>query len=611
MLGTLGVVFGDIGTSPLYTLRECLHAIGLPLSHMVVFGILSLIFWSLILIVTIQYVAFVLKADNRGEGGIFSLTALAFDHVDKTRFNPLILMAGLVGGALFYGDALITPAISVLSAVEGLEVVTPAFKPHIIQIAMFIIVLLFYFQRYGTHKVGNVFGPVMVLWFGTLAALGLTQIIVHPDILFAINPFYGIELWHYYPIHSFFVMGAVVLAITGAEALYADMGHFGRRPIRLTWIFFVMPALALNYFGQGALVLANPEAAQAPFYLLAPEELRLALVALATAACVIASQAVISGAFSLTSQAIQLGYLPRITIKHTSTQEVGQVYLPGMNGLMMVAVLMLILTFRTSSNLAAAYGLTVTGTIVITTVLTSVVLIRRLNWSTLDVICFLALFLSINLLFFYSNFHKIPHGGWFPLVFAMAVFYLMHTFVRGRQLAQQHHIQFSPQVDEFLENPPQVPRTPRTAIFLTGDINHIPPALIYNLKHNGVLHEQVILLKIARARIPRYPESERVRVTFLKHGFATINCTYGFMEQPDVPHLLARAAYEFGLEQKYPQATSYFLSHHTYVASTAVHGLNKFQEPIFLFLEGLTQSAITYFKIPNKDVIEIGAQVEI
>lgn len=611
MLAALGVVFGDIGTSPLYAFREALMHIGLGLTPDVVMGLLSMIVWSLVLVVTVQYVGFVLRADNRGEGGIFALTALAFSHLENPKWNPAILALGLMGGALFFGDAIITPAISVLSAVEGLEVATPVFQPYIIPIALAVIITLFSIQSFGTGSMGVMFGPIILVWFGVIGWLGLQQVMLHPDILHALNPMYALALAYHQPVHAFFVLGAVVLAITGVEALYADLGHFGRNAIRATWLGFVLPALVLNYFGQGALVLANPQAVGNPFYLLAPEDSRLALVALATAATVIASQAVISGAFALTSQAIQLGYLPRIAVKHTNRHQVGQVYLPVMNWLMLILVVLLVLIFHTSSNLAAAYGMTVIGTIVITTTLTSVVLVRRLGWPKWAGWVFFTIFVGINGTFLLANLHKLPHGGWFPLLFGALLFYLMHTWVRGREVASLHHKQFTPLLDEFLARLPKgVNRPERTAIFLASDLNHAPPALLYNLAHNNVIHAQVILLKVARARIPRYPEGERVRVQFLKHGFTTITTTYGFMEQPDVPGILARCADEYGLKVEYPQATSYFLSHHTYVPS-AKPGLSRWQEPIFVFLEGVTASAISYFRIPNRQVIEIGAQVEI
>ena len=611
MLGALGVVFGDIGTSPLYTLRECLSTIGLALTPDVVMGVLSMIFWALILVVTVEYVAFVLRADNRGEGGIFALTALAFSHLDHPRWNPVILTLGLMGGALFYGDALITPAISVLSAVEGLGVATPVFAPYVIPISVAIIVTLFSFQRFGTEKVGTFFGPIMIVWFGVLGGLGVMEIMQNPTILHALNPMYAIALAQTHPLHVLLVLGSVVLAITGAEALYADMGHFGRAPIRATWLLLVLPSLVLNYFGQGALVLRDPNTLGNPFFLMMPEDYRLAFVLLATAATVIASQAVISGAFSLTNQAIQLGYLPRIGVLHTSNREVGQVYLPSLNALMMVAVVFLVLTFRNSSNLAAAYGIAVTGTIVITTLLASTVLVRRLGWSPAAAGVFLLAFLSVNGVFFLSNLPKIPHGGWFPLLFGVLMFSVMHTWVRGRQVASEHHARFSPSLDEFLEHLPKATRVPRTAIYLTSSLNYAPPALMYNLAHNQVLHQQVILIKVARARIPRYPEGERIRVTFLPHGFSAITTTYGFMEQPDIPGILARCAEDYGLMLEFPQATSYFLSHHTYIPSSVKRGLNRWQEPVFVFLESVTQSAISYFRIPNTQVVEIGAQVEI
>ncbi|MFZ2587857.1 MAG: potassium transporter Kup [Alphaproteobacteria bacterium] len=613
MLGALGVVFGDIGTSPLYTLRECFHTLGLPLAAPEIMGVLSLIVWALFLVVTVEYVMFVLRADNRGEGGIFALTALAFNHVDAadSRLNKVILTAGMAGAGLFYGDAIITPAISVLSAVEGLGVVAPAFSHSVVPLSMLILIGLFSFQKFGTGKVGNLFGPVMLLWFGVLATLGLMQVMKEPDILHALNPIHALNLWVNHPLQAFFVMGSVVLAITGAEALYADMGHFGRTPIRLVWLGFVLPALILNYFGQGTLVLHHPETLANPFYLLAPEALRFPLVLLATLATVIASQAVISGAFSLTSQAIQMGYLPRMTVLYTSASEVGQVYLPALNALLLVAVLFLVVVFQTSSNLAAAYGIAVTGTMVITTLLTALVLVRRLGWNPLWMIAFVGIFTTIDTTLFLSNTLKIPHGGWFPLVFGGMVFYLMHTWYTGRKVASAHHAHVSPHLDEFLAHlPKKAYRTPQTAVYLTNNLNVVPPALTYNLNHNNVIHEQVILLKIGKARIPKYPEAERVRLTFLPHGFIAINTTFGFMEQPDVPAILERCKHDYHLDIAYPRALSYILSNHTYVPSNNP-SLTPLQERVFVLLQSLALSAISYFKLPREQVVEIGTQVEI
>lgn len=611
MLGTLGVVFGDIGTSPLYAFREALEHIGLGLTPDVILGLLSMIFWALILVVTVQYVGFVLRADNRGEGGIFALTTLAFSHLENPRWNPAILTLGLLGGALFFGDAIITPAISVLSAVEGLKVTTPLFEPYIVPISLAVIAAVFLFQQFGTGRMGAMFGPIILVWFGVLAYLGLRQVAAYPDVLWALNPFYAIGLWQSHPLHAFFVLGSVVLVITGAEALYADMGHFGRKAIRLTWLLYVLPALVINYFGQGALVLHHPETAGNPFYLLAPEEHRLALVVLATMATVIACQAVISGAFAVASQAIQLGYLPRIAIRHTSASEVCQVYIPALNWLMLVLVVLLVVVFNSSSNLAGAYGVAVVGTIVITTVLTSLVLVRRLGWPVWAGWVFFAGFIVVNLTLFAAVSPKISHGGWFPLLFGALVFYLMWTWVRGREVASRHHKQFTPLLDEFLATFPKCNRTERTAIFLTSDLNHVPPAMMYNLTHNNVIHAQVILLKVGRARIPRYPEGERVRVQFLKHGFTTITTTYGFMEQPDVPGILKRCTEDYGLKILHPNAVSYFLSNHTYIPSGPHIGLSTWQEPLFLFMHGMATSPITYFQVPKAQVIEIGAQVAI
>ncbi len=612
VLGALGVVFGDIGTSPLYTLRECLHAIGLPIVPHVVLGILSMIVWSLILIVTVEYVSFVMRADNRGEGGIFALTTLAFSYVDSPRLNSIILTLGLMGAGLFYGDALITPAISVLSAVEGLKVVSPALEDYVMPITVAVIMGLFSVQKYGTGKVGLLFGPIIVLWFGSLAYFGLSHIGDYPEILHALNPFYAIALWKNFPAQSFLVMGSVVLAITGAEALYADMGHFGRTAIRIGWLGFVLPSLILNYFGQGALVLADPTHLENPFFHLVPDEYQLAMVILATAATVIASQAVISGAFSITQQAIMLGYMPRLKVEQTSESEIGQVYIPALNTAMMILVVMLVLVFGSSSKLAAAYGIAVTGTMVITTILTAVVLVRRQGWNIADAVLFICIFSTLDSLFFSSNVLKIPHGGWFPLLLGGLVFIAMNTWVKGRKVAKQHHIRFSPDIDYFLQRLPKAAyRPPQTAVYLTSTLNAVPPALTYNLQHNNVLHQQVILLKIARARLPRYPANDRIAITFQTNGFTSVTATYGFMERPDVPAILRQCTERYNLTIQFPDNVSYILSHHSYVASRTDSGLKKWQEPIFLFLDMFSQSAITYFRIPQNQVVMIGAQVEI
>ncbi|MCA3244553.1 MAG: KUP/HAK/KT family potassium transporter [Alphaproteobacteria bacterium] len=609
LLGALGVVYGDIGTSPLYTLRECLSVADLAVNATNVLGILSLITWALLLVVTLKYVAIVLHVDNRGEGGILALTARATVLLEG-RGRKVALAIGLLGCALFYADSLITPAISVLGAMEGLGVISPTLKPWIIPGALGLLLGLFAVQRHGTHAVGQWFGPIMLVWFSTLGLLGGFKLLEHPGVLAALNPQYALNFISIAPGLTLLVMGAVVLAVTGAEALYADMGHFGRRPIQYAWLYFVGPALLLNYYGQGALLLENSAALKNPFYLLAPEALRLPLVVLAAAATVIASQAVITGAYSLTQQAIQLGYLPRVPVLHTSENQAGQIYLPTLNRLMAVAVVLLVLGFQTSSNLAHAYGLAVTGAMLADTLLMFAIFWFLRPWARLAMFTLLAAFLLIESSFLAATALKIMHGGWFPLLLGGALFFLMHTWYIGRQRTQALTLRQTPTLDYFLKHlDTTLPKVRRTAVFLTSDLAHAPPALMYNLHHNGVWHTQNIIIKVARARIPRYPTSERIRITHHGHGVSTVHATYGFMETPDIPKLLTLLA-DYGLTIEHPERLSYFLSTHTYVPSQR-QTLGPWQEGLFVFLDKLQQSAITYFHLPRGKVIEIGNQIEI
>ncbi len=610
MLGALGVVYGDIGTSPLYTLRECFNVARLALNEATLLGVLSLITWALLLVVTLKYIAVVLRVDNRGEGGIMALTARATQLLQPGRSRSIALAIGLAGCALFYADSLITPAISVLSAMEGLGVIHTSLKPLIIPGALVLLLVLFALQKHGSATVGNWFGPIMLVWFSTLGVLGLFQVLQNPTVLAALNPLYALQFVTLAPGLSLLVMGAVVLAVTGAEALYADLGHFGRRPIQYCWLYFVGPALLLNYYGQGALVLADSTTLKNPFYLLAPETLRLPLLALAAAATVIASQAVISGAYSLTQQAIQLGYLPRLSVLHTSDNQAGQIFLPTLNILMAIAVVLLVLTFQNSSNLAHAYGLAVTGAMMADTLLMFVVfwfLAPRWRWL---MYALLLVFLIIESSFLAATMLKLMSGGWFPLLLGAALFFLMHTWYTGRQRTQLLTQGQTPKLDYFLQHLDKtLPKVDRTAVFLTSDLHHAPPALMYNLHHNMVWHRQTLILKVARARLPRYPESERIRVTHHSHGVATIHAIFGFKEIPNIPQLLASLP-DYGLRLEHPDRLSYFLSTHTYVPSTR-HTLNRWQEGVFIFLDKLQQSAINYFNLPRGKVIEIGNQMEI
>ena len=610
MLAALGVVFGDIGTSPLYTLRECFLATGMSVTPGNIMGVLSAIAWSLILVVTIKYVAVVMRADNRGEGGILALTALATDQFANPKQRRRIILIGLLGASLFYGDAVITPAISVLSAVEGLNVATPHLSHFVIPLSMVLIVMLFAAQRFGTAAVARLFGPIMLVWFCVLALLGLYHIGMNPQVMAALSPHYFVMFMLHHPMLSFLTLSAVVLAVTGVESLYADMGHFGRQPIQKAWLILVGPALLFNYFGQGALLLANHEALANPFYHMVPQQFLIPMLVLATMATIIASQAVISGTFSLTQQAIQLGYLPRFDIRHTNADMAGQIYIPALNGMLLAGVVLLVLSFRSSSNLAAAYGLAVTGTMLFTTLMSTTVLVNRNRWKWWAAALFFFTFIIIDSTFLTANLHKIPEGGWFPLLLGAALFFIMHTWTHGREATQQLVLRQTPPIEEFLAQiDPTLPHVNRTAIFLTSDVSHAPPALVYNINHNGILHAQIIIMKIARARIPRYPNSERITVHHYPHNITTVQATYGFMERPNVPKLLAELPHH-GLTIRHPEALSYFLSAHTYVPSNNA-ALNRWQEPVFTILDSLTQPAVTYFHLPRQQVIEIGNHIEI
>lgn len=611
-LTALGVVYGDIGTSVLYALRECFHGPhGVPVTPENVLGILSLIFWALIIVVSIKYLVFVMRADNRGEGGILALTSLVSPIQGTTTGRAwLLILLGIFGTALLYGDGMITPAISVLSAVEGLSVATPYFDPYVIPITIVILIGLFSVQRSGTAKVGAVFGPVTMLWFAVLAALGLWHLAADPSVLWAVNPWYGAMFFVHNGWHGFLVLGSVFLVVTGGEALYADMGHFGRRPIRLAWFAVVLPALLINYFGQGAFLLANPEAAENPFYRMAPSWALYPLVGLATAATVIASQALISGAYSLTMQAIQLGYMPRMEIDHTSASEFGQIYMPGINWALMISCIGLVLGFGSSSSLAAAYGIAVTSTMVITTILFYEVARHRWHWPAWGVVPLVLFFLVIDAAFFGANVVKIPHGGWFPLVVAAGVFTLMTTWKRGRQILADRMRGGSLPLDLFLQsiaNHPPI-RVPGTAVFMYGNANGTPPALLHSLKHYKTLHKTVVFLAVTTEEVSHVPGSDRVRAESLGEGFFRVVLRYGFMQDPSIPEALRQVDLP-GLELK-PEDTTYFLGRETLIPSKRP-GMAIWREALFASMSRNARPATAFFKLPPNRVVELGAQIEL
>ncbi len=611
-LGALGVVYGDIGTSPLYALRESFaEEYGLLPTAANVLGILSLIFWSLVIVISIKYLIYILRADNDGEGGILALTSLVTPlQVRRGGGKWVLIVLGLFGTALLYGDGVITPAISVLSAVEGLEVATPFFEPYILPITCGILVALFLSQRFGTGGVGRVFGPVTILWFSTLALLGIYQTVQEPSVLASLNPVYAYRFFLENGLSGFWVLGSVFLVVTGGEALYADMGHFGKRPIRLAWFAVVFPALVLNYLGQGALILRVPEAVENPFYEMVPEVLLYPVVVLATAATVIASQALISGAFSLTAQAVQLGYVPRLVIRHTSRREYGQIYIPNINWLLMFACLGLVVTFRSSSNLAAAYGVAVTMTMVITTVLFYFFLRERLRWPLWLAAPLCLVFLVIDGAFFAANIVKVPQGGWFPLVVAVGVFILLTTWKRGRQLLSERLDERVQPLESFLENvaanPPN--RVPGTAIFMYRSPVHTPYSLEQNLRTNKVLHERVVLLTVKTAEVPRVRRSQRVTLTPLGNEFYQVVMRFGFMEEPNVPRVL-RNVWPEGAAQNLREVT-YFVGRET-VFATKGQGMALWRERLFALMARNALSASSFYHLPPGQVVELGAQVEI
>ena len=610
LLAVLGVVYGDIGTSPLYAFKASLQVFeDVALTNTEILGILSLIFWSLVLIVTVKYVNLVMRADNRGEGGILALMALAQRVSVGSGIRNALALVGIAGACLFFGDGIITPAISVLSAVEGLEVSAPDLKDVVIPISVAVILVLFAMQYRGTGSVGRIFGPVMAAWFVVIGLLGLIEIVGHPIVLVAISPSYAIALCIQYHGLAFVVLGSVVLCVTGAEALYADMGHFGAYPIRLSWTFFVLPCLVLNYFGQGALVIHDPAAIENPFFLLGPHWIRLPLVILATAATVIASQAVISGAYSMTRQCMQLGFLPRMTVRHTSTTEEGQIYVPQVNTMLMVGVLLLVAAFKTSDNLASAYGIAVTGTFICTAVLAMVVFRRQYHWSRLAAISVFGAFFLLDGVFFAANTLKVVQGGWVPLAMGLGLTALMTSWKRGRDLMLARWKQDSMPLAPFLARLPQsrIVRVPGLAVFLTGNPDYVPTSLLHNLKHNKVLHERVLFVTVQNEDVPEVSPERRSETSELAPGIHRVVLRYGFMESPNIPRELGDldASIQFD-----PMQASYFLGREVVVPAMAPK-LSWWRRWLFLVMARNAVSATEFFRIPSDRVVELGVRVAI
>jgi len=612
-LGALGVVFGDIGTSPLYAMKEAFtgtHSIAASPAN--VLGVLSIIFWVLIFVVSIKYLTFIMRADNRGEGGILALLAILTPLGAPTlRRRAMLIALGLFGCSLLYGEGLITPAISVLSAVEGLEVATPAFSHFVVPITIAILIPLFLFQHRGTAGIGAIFGPITLVWFITIAATGLGGIINHPQVIDAINPYYAIEFFLENGVASLLVLGSVVLVITGTEALYADMGHFGIKPIRFGWYLIVFPALALNYFGQGALLLSHPEAVQNPFYELVPSWGLYPMIVIASLATVVASQALISGSFSLTRQAVQLGYLPRVTIGHTSEMTAGQIYIPEVNAFLMAACIALVLSFQKSSNLAAAYGMAVVGTMIITTILFYYVAREKWKWNNTLAASLMALFLLIEIPFFLANLIKFLHGGWFPVVVAAVIYTFMSTWKRGRKLLTESLSSRSMPMDLFLRDTSisGIERVPGTAVFMTGNLEGVPTVLLHHLKHNKVLHKKVVLLSILTEEIPKVDASERLQFKALGAGFFRITGRYGFMETPNIPELLEGCKGQEGLDFRMA-VTTFYLGRETLIARGKT-GMPRWRMKLFAFMSRNALDATAFFGIPPGRVVELGMQVEL
>ncbi|WP_050478362.1 potassium transporter Kup [Herbaspirillum rhizosphaerae] len=612
-LAALGVVFGDIGTSPLYALKECFSPEhGIAFSHDAVLGIISMLFWSITIVVSLKYVLFVMRADNNGEGGVLALMALSLrTAVSGSPRAKFLMMLGVFGACMFYGDVVITPAISVLSAVEGMDIAAPGTSHYVIPLTLVILIALFLIQRHGTNLVGKLFGPIMFIWFISLGALGLFHILKAPGIMVAINPYYAVHFMIEHSLQAFIVLGSVVLVLTGAEALYADMGHFGIRPIRFAWLYTVMPCLVINYFGQGANLLANPEAIKNPFYLMVPEVLLVPMVVLATFATVIASQAVISGAFSLTSQAILLGFVPRMRILHTSEDERGQIYIPLINWMLLVLVVAVVLAFKKSDNLAAAYGVAVTTTMVITTMLAAVVMRIEWKWHPVLVTLVIGAFLTVDLAFFTANLLKIADGGWFPLLLGGAAFFLLMTWYSGRMLLRMRikddGIPLEPFVEGLLAHPPH--RVGGTAVFMTGNINTVPVALLHNLKHNRILHERVFFLKISIWDVPYVSDEERLTLKDMGGNVYLLRAAFGFKEAPEVNKVLDLTAAQFNMEFELMD-TSFFLARDTVVPSKLL-GMSLWREQLFAWMYQNGAKPSDFFHIPANRVVELGTKVEI
>jgi KUP system potassium uptake protein len=610
-IGAIGVVYGDIGTSVLYAVKEVFGSGHVPFTPQNVYGVLSIFFWTLTVIVSIKYVLLVLRADNNGEGGLIAMLALASQAVkDKPRLRRVLLAVGIFGTSLFYGDGVITPAISVLSAVEGLEVVSPAFKDWVIPLTLLVLLALFAVQKRGTAGIGKFFGPITLVWFGTIAVLGVSHILQHPEILQALSPHHATGFMWNNPGTSFIILGAVVLCVTGAEALYADLGHFGKTPIRLAWYSVVMPALTLNYFGQGALLLARPDAVKNPFYMMAPEWATLPLVVLATMATVIASQALITGAFSVTKQVVQLGYLPRLNLEHTSVKDTGQIYMPAVNWGLFVAIVLAVVMFRSSSNLAAAYGIAVTLDMLITTILTFFVI--RYGWGYPLALCIAAtgVFFVVDLAFFASNMLKLLQGGWFPLMIGGAIFTLMMTWKRGRTILNEKLKKDAFDLKEFLESVFQAPpvRVPGTAVFLTAEPGTVPNAMLHNLKHNKVLHEHNVFVTVRNHEVPWVGLSKRVEIEPLGHDCWQVILNFGFKNDPDVPEALQTIRTR-GCDLE-PMSTSYFLSRDVVVPRLG-HGMAPWREKLFAQMHHNAGAAAEFLNLPSNSVVELGSKIEI
>ncbi|WP_422344059.1 potassium transporter Kup [Parasphingorhabdus sp.] len=613
--GAIGIVFGDIGTSPLYAFRETfVGAHPLELDRIHVLGVVSLIFWSMTLVVSIQYVTILMRADNKGQGGSLALVALLSSALRKSKFGWVAVLLGVFATSLFYGDSMITPAISVLSAVEGLTVVQSGLAPLVLPIAIGLLVFLFMIQSRGTAKIGALFAPIMLVYFVVIAVLGIIQIVAHPSILLALNPWYAIQFFITDGFKAFLALGSVVLAVTGSEALFADMGHFGKKPMRIAWFGFVMPALLCNYFGQGAMILAldsagAAEAIKNPFFILAPEFLRLPLVILATMATFIASQAVISGAFSVTHQAIQLGFIPRLTVKHTSASEAGQIYIPIVNWTIMIAVILLVLTFQTSSNLASAYGIAVTGAMFIDTCLLAIVVLTLWKWKWWYAMPLVGIFFIVDGAYFAANLTKVPDGGWFPLLVGAVAFLLLTTWAKGRKIMRENMAESAMPIEIFTKSAKNsATRVPGTAIFMASSSAGVPSALLHNIKHNKVIHERVVILTVNIQDVPSIPQSERIEVKDLGDGFYRLILNFGFMQETDVPAALKKVK-ECGMDFDM-MTTSFFLSRQTLLPSEKPK-MMVWREKIFAWMLRNAATAMEFFKLPSNRVVELGSQMEI